>query len=83
MTPIIILAENEEGTSEPVAICTREESEQLIREDYDRRLKLVDAEESPLCPFQYTLWEQGRFGYELVQTTLAENVYDILNQNSN
>jgi hypothetical protein len=72
----ILMVEDEEGHSEPIAVVgTISEAKEAARSDFrDRTRRLDRGEDAGLCPSQYKLWARGIDGEYLV----ASNIDDIL-----
>jgi hypothetical protein len=59
----ILIAEDETGTYEPVAVVsTVSEAIELVTRDLSQRRRDIERGESPLCPYQYTLWHRNHYG---------------------
>ena len=72
----ILLAEDEEGHSEPVAVVVSiNEAREIAVGDMRRRFNEVGRGESPLCPYQYKVWAAGLDGgYRVAGTIPATEV---------
>ena len=65
----ILIAEDEEGHYEPVAmVSTMREALEIAEGDLGRRLRLLDRDEDPgLCPYRYVLFARTMTGlYESI-----------------
>jgi hypothetical protein len=72
----ILLAEDEEGHCEPVAVVVSiNEAREIAVGDMRRRFNEVGRGESPLCPYQYKVWAAGLDGgYRVAGTIPATEV---------
>jgi len=72
----VLIAEDEEGRYEPVAVVVSiAEAREIAASDLRSRMRLLDREEDPgLCPYQYKVWARGIEGSYL----LAADLEDIL-----
>ncbi len=64
----MLIAEDEEGHHEPVAVArTINEAKELAESDFrGRRRRLERGEDPGLCPYVYRVWAQGIDGYYLL-----------------
>lgn len=64
----MLIAEDEEGHHEPVAVAsTINEAKELAESDFrGRRRRLERGEDPGLCPYVYKVWAQGIDGYYLL-----------------
>ena len=67
----ILIAEDEEGTYEPIAVAINiREGKQLAQSDLRERLRRLEHDEDPgICPWQYRLWARGVDGQQRVAAT--------------
>jgi hypothetical protein len=72
----ILLAEDEEGHCEPVAVVVSiNEAREIAVGDMRRRFNEVGRGESPLCPYQYKVWAAALDGgYRVAGTISATEV---------
>lgn len=73
----ILTAEDEEGTSEPVAVVVSiNEGREIATGDLAGRQKRLDADEDPgLCPYEYKVWARGLEGdYRVAKIIPATSV---------
>ena len=64
----MLIAEDEEGHHEPVAVAsTINEAKEIAESDFrGRRRRLERGEDPGLCPYVYKVWAQGIDGYYLL-----------------
>jgi hypothetical protein len=64
----MLIAEDEEGHHEPVAVAsTINEAKEIADSDFRGRQRRLERGEAPgLCPYVYKLWAQGIDGYYLL-----------------
>ena len=64
----MLIAEDEEGHHEPVAVAsTINEAKELAECDFRGRQRRLERGEDPgLCPYVYKVWAQGIDGYYLL-----------------
>ena len=66
----MLIAEDEEGHYEPVAVAsTINEAKELATSDLRGRTRDLDRGGAPMCPYEYKVWAQGVDGDYLVATT--------------
>ena len=71
----MLIAEDEEGHYEPVAVTsTINEARELAASDMrGRRRRLLDAQRRPpLCPYEYKVWAQGIDGDYRIALTISQ-----------
>jgi hypothetical protein len=72
----ILLAEDEEGHSEPVAVVVSiNEAREIAVGDMRRRRNELERGEAPMCPYEYKVWAEGLGGgYRVAGTIPATEV---------
>ena len=56
----MLIAESEDGDYEPIAIAsTIREARELARDDVRSRMRRVERDDTPLCPYTYKVWARG------------------------
>jgi hypothetical protein len=56
----MLIAESEDGDYEPIAIVsTIREARELARDDFRNRMKRVERDDTPPCPYTYKVWARG------------------------
>jgi hypothetical protein len=70
----ILIAEDEEGRHQPVAVAsTINEAKELAESDLRARRKRLERGDDPdLCPYMYKVWAQGIDGDYLVAFEITE-----------
>ena len=73
----MLIAENEEGHHEPVAVAsTINEAKEIAESDLRSRMRRLERGDDPgMCPYTYKLWARGidgdyRIAFELTATKL-------------
>ena len=67
----MLIAEDEEGHHEPVAVAsTINEAKEIAQSDLRSRMRRLDRGDDPMCPYTYRLWARGvdgdyRIAFEL------------------
>jgi hypothetical protein len=73
----MLIAEDEEGHHEPIAVAsTINEAKELAESDLRGRRRRLDRGDDPgICPYTYKLWARGVDGdYRLAQEIVASDV---------
>ncbi len=72
----MLIAEDEEGHHQPVAVAsTINEAKELAEDDLRRRMKRLERGDDPgLCPYLYKVWAQGIDGDYLVAFEVTDLV---------
>jgi hypothetical protein len=69
----MLIAEDEEGHSEPVAVVASiNEAREIAEDDLHRRMGLLESDQDPgLCPYEYKVWARGLDGGYCIATTIS------------
>ena len=68
----MLIAESEDGHYEPVAmVATLGEACEIAQSDFQRRMRDLEAGESPLCPEVYKVWARNQDGEYLAACEIA------------
>jgi hypothetical protein len=64
----MLIAEDEEGNYEPIAVAINiREGKELAQSDFRERMRRLEHDEDPgICPWQYKLWARGVDGRQHV-----------------
>ena len=76
----MLIAEDEEGHSQPVGLaCSINEAQEIAAEDLRGRLRLLERDADPgLCPWEYKLWARGLGGeYKVAAAWSAVEISEI------
>jgi hypothetical protein len=70
----MLVAEDEEGHYEPVAVAsTINEARELASSDWGCRMHRLEHDEDPgICPYEYKLWAQGLDGDYRIALTITQ-----------
>jgi hypothetical protein len=72
----MLIAEDEEGHYEPIAVAVSiNEAREIAATDMHRRRRDLEVGGAPMCPYEYKVWAQGLDGdYRVAGTIPAINV---------
>jgi hypothetical protein len=72
----MLIAEDEEGHYQPVAVAsTIDEAKELATSDLRGRMRELEQGGAPMCPYEYKVWAPGMNGdYLLAATFLATDL---------
>jgi hypothetical protein len=68
----MLIAEDEEGHSEPIAVVASiNEAREIASGDMRRRRNDLEQGGTPLCPYEYKVWARGLDGDYRVAATIS------------
>lgn len=73
----MLIAEDEEGRTEPVSVAsTINEARELATSDLRSRMHRLERGESTLCPYVYKVWARGIDGDYRVACEIDDHLFD-------
>ena len=72
----MLIVEDEEGHYEPVGVVASiNEAREIAASDMRGRMRLLERDEDPICPYEYKVWAQGIDGdYRVAGTITAASL---------